>query len=116
MSGKHTSFASFWPHYLRQHARPGTRALNYLGTSLVVAAGLFAALTGRWWWLAAMPAAGYLLAWIGHFAVGRNRPATLTYPLWSLAADFRMWWLWLTGRLGPELDRAGAGRREQSPQ
>jgi hypothetical protein len=111
MTGKHSSFASFWPHYLRQHARPGTRALHYFGTSLVVAAGLFAALTGRWWWLAAMPAAGYLFAWIGHFAVERNRPATFTYPLWSLAADFRMWWLWLTGRLGPELDRAGARRR-----
>lgn len=101
------SFAEFWPVYLREHSRPHTRALHYIGTSLVVALALFALFTGKWLWLLALPVAGYLFAWIGHFAVERNRPATFTYPLWSLAADFRMWWLWLTGRIGPELERAG---------
>ena len=107
MRREHATFAEFWPSYLREHSRPQTRALHYLGTSLVVVVAGFALLTARWWLLAVLPLAGYLFAWLGHFGIERNRPATFTYPLWSLAADFRMWWLWLTGRLGPELERAG---------
>lgn len=106
MAREYQSFATFWPFYLREHSKPRTRTLHYAGTSLVVAIALFAAASGRWAWLIALPIAGYGFAWIAHFAVEKNRPATFTYPLWSLAADFKMWWLWLTGRLEPELRKA----------
>jgi len=104
---KLTSFADFWPFYLREHARPATRALHYAGTSLVILVAAAAAFTGNWWLLIAMPLAGYGFAWGSHMLVERNRPATFTYPAWSLAADFKMWWFWITGRLGPELKAAG---------
>ena len=111
MTREYRTFAEFWPFYLREHSKARTRALHYAGTSLVVAIALFAALTGRWWWLLALPIAGYGFAWLAHFKVEKNRPATFTYPLWSLAADFRMWWLWLTGRLALELEKAGVQSR-----
>ena len=107
----YTSFAEFWPFYLREHSRPATRRLHYIGTGLVIALAIAALLTGNWWLVIALPVAGYFFAWIAHFRVERNRPATFTYPLWSLFADFRMFFLWLSGRLGPELERAGVEDR-----
>ena len=109
---RYSSFAEFWPFYLREHSKPRTRAIHYSGTSLVVLIAAAALLSGSWWLLAAMPVAGYGFAWASHAAVERNRPATFTHPLWSLRADFRMWWLWLTRRLEPELRAAGVPSRD----
>jgi hypothetical protein len=111
MAREFRTFAEFWPFYLREHSKPRTRALHYAGTTLVVAIAAFVVVAGRWAWLLAIPLAGYGFAWLAHFAVERNRPATFTHPLWSLAADFRMWALWLAGRLGKELERAGISPR-----
>lgn len=101
------TFAEFWPFYLREHARPATRALHYAGTTLLIAVAVLAIVSGRYPWLLALPLVGYGFAWFAHFRVERNRPATFTYPVWSLGADFKMWGLWLTGRIGSELTRVG---------
>ena len=104
---RYTSFRDFWPHYLREHSRPATRRLHYAGTGLVVVIAAAIVATGDWRLLVALPVAGYGFAWFSHMVVERNRPATFTYPFWSLAADFRMGWLWATGRLDSELAEAG---------
>lgn len=114
---RYQSFRDFWPHYLREHKRPATRRLHYAGTGLVLAFAAAAAASRDWRLLAAVPLAGYGFAWFSHAAVERNRPATFTYPLWSLAADFRMAGLWAAGRLDSELEAAGVtpDRREGEP-
>ena len=105
MAERSRSYADFWPRYLRDHSRPRTRALHYLGTGLALLALLAALLLADWRLALAALVCGYGFAWIGHAVIERNRPATFTHPWWSLISDFRMFGLWITGRLAQELER-----------
>jgi len=105
MATKIDSYADFWPFYLHEHRKPLTRAMHYFGTAtgLILLVAAFA--TQIWWLLPAALVAGYLFAWISHFTVEKNKPATFGHPLWSFVSDLRMFGTWLTGRLGSELER-----------
>lgn len=106
-----TTYREFWPYYLREHSNPHTRTIHFFGTGLATALLIVALVTGQWWLLVVMLFAGYGPAWYGHFFVEKNKPATFTYPLWSLFSDFRMAFVWLTGRLDVELAKAGVAPR-----
>jgi hypothetical protein len=93
------SFGDFYPFYLTEHSRSGTRRLHFTGTTLVLLTLAAALVSGRWPLLLLLPVFGYGFAWVGHFAVERNRPATFQYPLYSLAGDFRMYADMLRGRV-----------------
>jgi hypothetical protein len=99
MHREYTTFKSFYPFYLSQHSNPISRKLHYLGTGLVIALLVAVVINGQWQGLLLLPVLGYLFAWVGHFFFEKNRPATFTYPLYSLRADFLMLFEALTGRL-----------------
>ena len=101
------SFDDFWKIYLRYHAQEGTRLLHAAGTGIGAAALLLGLLTINPVSMLAGTALGYLCAWTGHFLIEKNRPAMVSHPAWAFQCDIRMFRLWLTGQLGPELARAG---------
>jgi len=106
------SFEEFWPFYVREHSRRGTRALHAAGTAAATALALGLLATGRWRWLPVALVPGYAAAWLGHFLVEHNRPATFKHPLWSLVGDYKMFALMLAGRMDEEVARAHARRAE----
>ena len=97
------SFSDFWPYYVRQHAKSGTRLLHGIGSILALAAVAAAIIIDPWYLLAA-PLIGYGFAWYAHFFVEGNKPATFGHPFYSLAADYRMLYLMMTGRMGREVE------------
>ena len=105
MSQRFNSFDEFWPYYLAEHSRPETRAIHAIGTTAGVACA--AALIAKRKWkllpLAFVPAYG--AAWLAHFLVEKNKPATFDYPLWSLMGDYKMIGMMLAGTLDEELEK-----------
>ena len=70
-----------------------------MGTIIATSVVIWALATQIWWGLILYPVIGYGFAWYGHFKFERNRPATFDYPLWSALGDYKMLYLFLTGRL-----------------
>ena len=100
------TYAEFWPYYLREHAEPATRGWHYVGTGLGLALLIYLILTGKWALLPLVLVCGYFFAWISHAFIEKNKPATFTYPLWSLISDFKMFFHFVTGTMGRELEKA----------
>jgi hypothetical protein len=96
------SFSDFWPEYVRAHSQRGTRVLHAIGSVLSVAA-LLLALAVNLWILLAVPIVGYSFSWFAHFFVEHNRPATFRHPFYSLAADYRMVFFMMAGRMDAEV-------------
>jgi hypothetical protein len=91
------SFGEFYPFYISEHRNRTSRRLHVTGTGLVILCAVAGVLFNPWL-LIAVPFLGYGFAWAGHYFFERNRPATFTYPLWSLMGDFRMFFEVATGR------------------
>ena len=53
-------------------------------------------------------------AWFGHFVLEGNRPATLTYPLFSIRGDLRMLKYALQGKMAAEVERVCNAKPERT--
>lgn len=99
MEKKYTTFREFYPYYLSEHTNPVCRTLHFIGSWLVLGIVGAAIVTGNLRWLIAVPFAGYGFAWVGHFFFEKNRPATFTYPFFSFAGDWVMFFQLLLGKI-----------------
>lgn len=92
-------FSEFYPYYLSEHQNQTCRRLHFVGSCLVLAILLYALVTASWGLLWLMPLAGYGFAWLGHFFFEKNKPATFTYPFYSLLGDWVMFKDILLGKI-----------------
>lgn len=99
MSKDLKSFAEFYPYYLSEHQNRTCRLLHVIGSSLVLLEVLMlvSLQCSIAWWIS-LPLTGYGFAWVGHFFFEKNRPATFTYPIWSLMGDWVMFAQIITGQ------------------
>ncbi len=102
---RYKSFSEFWPFYVAEHSKPGTRLFHLIGTTAGVACMVYFIASGRWWLFPLGLIPGYGCAWFAHFVIEKNKPATFQYPLWSFIGDYKMIAMMLSGRMGYEIEQ-----------
>jgi hypothetical protein len=107
---RNARFEAFWFYYLRIHSEPLIRQLHYphsrsasphwqhISCSAIMASSLGGLVIAA------------AIAGASHAFVQHNRPAVSANALLALLCGFLMYFLWLAGRLEPELGEAGVER------
>jgi hypothetical protein len=102
---KYTTFNSFYEYYLTEHSNANNRKVHFIGTLLLIFSFLIGIVTGKLIFFILIPILGYGFAWVGHYFIEKNKPATFTYPFYSLAGDFVMFWDIITGNIDEKLKK-----------
>lgn len=105
------TFEKFWPFYVGEHSRTATRWLHFAGTLGGTIMLFILIVAGSLRYIPLILIYSYGLAWIGHFFVEKNRPATFKYPLWSFLADYKMCAFMLAGKMEAELQKVLPGEK-----
>ena len=99
------TYAEFWDFYVLEHSEPLTRRLHFAGTSLGILLLVWILSSGNYIYLPLCLVVGYAFAWVSHFFVEHNKPASFKYPLWSFVSDYKMMWLMINGKMDAEIER-----------
>lgn len=95
---RYRSLGEFYPFYVHEHSNRISRRLHIIGTGCSLALAVSAIVMRDWRLGLAALVCGYAFAWVGHFFFEKNKPATFTYPLWSLMGDFRLFFETVSGK------------------
>lgn len=98
MENRIKSFKEFYPYYLTEHRKKGTKIFHFVGTFLVFCIIGMSIYYGKPIILLYALLAGYGFAWISHAFIEKNKPATFKYPLWSLLSDFKLFFDLILGK------------------
>ena len=71
--------------------------------------------SGRWWLFPLGLIPGYAFAWVAHFLIEKNKPATFEYPLWSFLGDYKMIAMMLSGKIRNEVEHARQELKSRQP-
>lgn len=92
------NFKEFYPYYLTEHTKVGTRVTHFIGTSLFFVFLVMAIVKSDPIYLLPTVIVPYAFAWAGHFFIEKNKPATFQYPGMSLRGDFKLYFQLLSGK------------------
>ena len=95
---RYDNFKDFYPYYLSEHDNKHTKLLHFIGTSIAIFFYVRFFMTFDPMFLLYSLLAGYGFAWIAHFFVEHNKPATFTYPFYSFIGDHVMYFEILKGK------------------
>jgi len=95
---RYKTFKEFYPYYLSEHDNKYTKLMHFIGTSVGIFFLIKFFLTFNFINLLLVLVSGYAFAWLGHFFIEKNKPATFKYPIYSFIGDQKMYLEILQGK------------------
>lgn len=81
----YSSFNQFYPFYLGEHHNQTNRRMHIIGTTNALSITTVAVVSGCYPLMLLAVGQAYGMAWIGHFFIEKNRPATFKHPFYSVS-------------------------------
>ncbi|MFQ3334200.1 MAG: hypothetical protein ACI8XI_000875 [Woeseiaceae bacterium] len=90
MTKQYSNFKDFYPYYIQQHKNKYTKLLHFIGAWFFISFISILIYSHEIKYLLFAFLSAYGFAWIGHFFIEENKPATFDYPIYSFMGDCLM--------------------------